>query len=184
MTSRPVAASRLPVGSSASSSCGLGNKCAGDCDALLLAARQLPGIMAQAMAEADRGESVCGGGERIAAAAELQRDRDVFERRHRRDQVEGLEDDADPRRGAAGRARPRRACRDRCRRSRTRPALGRSSPPSTIIKVDLPEPDGPTTLTVSPAPISSEMPRRMLTGPAALPRVRWTSCSTTSGPPG
>ena len=33
----------------------------------------------------------------------------------------------------------------------TRPLLGRSSPAITIIIVDLPEPDGPTTLTVSPA---------------------------------
>ena len=50
--------------------------------------------------------------------------------------------------------------------------LGRSNPPSTIINVDFPEPDGPTMLTVSPAPISSEIPRRILTGPAALPSVR------------
>ena len=55
---------------------------------------------------------------------------------------------------------------------RTHPALGRSSPPISIINVDLPDPEGPTMLTVSPTPILSETPRRMLTGPAALPRVR------------
>ncbi len=56
-------------------------------------------------------------------------------------------------------------------------------PPRTIITVDFPEPEGPTRLTVSPASISSETPRKMLTGPAALSRVKWTSSSTTSGPP-
>src|SRR5690348_14304947 len=65
--------------------------------------------------------------------------------------------------------------------TRTRPALGRSSPPVTIIKVDLPEPDGPTRLTVSPAPTRSETPRRTLTGPAALVSVRRTSSSRIIG---
>src|SRR5258708_26668683 len=63
----------------------------------------------------------------------------------------------------------------------TRPALGRSRPPVTIIKVDLPEPDGPTRLTVSPAPTRSETPRRTLTGPAALVSVRRTSSSKIIG---
>src|SRR5260370_2844482 len=57
----------------------------------------------------------------------------------------------------------------------TRPELGRSSPPTIIIIVDLPEPDGPTTLTVSPDATASEMPRKTLTAPASLASVRWTS---------
>src|SRR5689334_14917057 len=68
-----------------------------------------------------------------------------------------------------------------CPATRTVPEVGRSSPPMIIIIVDLPEPDGPTTLTVSPAPTARSMPRRMLTGPAALSSLRWTSSSRTMG---
>ena len=52
---------------------------------------------------------------------------------------------------AAPPARARRASRCRRRRPRTVPALGRSSVPMTCRSVDLPEPDGPTTATASPA---------------------------------
>src|SRR5579875_1510235 len=65
----------------------------------------------------------------------------------------------------------------------TRPLEMRSSPPSTIIKVDLPEPDGPTRPTVVPASIEAEMPRSTLTGPAALASVRRTSSKRISGFP-
>src|SRR5690606_15034765 len=58
---------------------------------------------------------------------------------------------------------------------RTLPALGRSMPPITASRVDLPEPDGPTTLTELPAATSRSTPRRILTGPAALDSVTWTS---------
>src|SRR5580658_4229888 len=63
----------------------------------------------------------------------------------------------------------------------TRPRLGRSRPPVTIISVDLPEPEGPTRLTVSPGATRSETPRRTLTGPAALASVRCTSASSIMG---
>src|SRR5580658_2473679 len=63
----------------------------------------------------------------------------------------------------------------------TRPPLGRSRPPVTIISVDLPEPEGPTRLTVSPAATRSETPRRTLTGPAALASVSRTSASSIMG---
>src|SRR5262245_41743113 len=59
------------------------------------------------------------------------------------------------------------------------PLLGRSSPAITIIIVDLPEPDGPTTLTVSPAATCRSRPRRILTSPAALSSFRWTSSRLT-----
>ena len=42
-----------------------------------------------------------------------------------------------------------------------------SSPASTISRLVLPEPDGPTMPTASPASMHRSMPRRMLTGPAA-----------------
>src|SRR5271166_568322 len=63
----------------------------------------------------------------------------------------------------------------------TRPELARSRPPSTIIKVDLPEPEGPTSPTAAPASMRSEIPRSTLTAPAALGSVRRTSSSRISG---
>src|SRR5262245_23798626 len=63
--------------------------------------------------------------------------------------------------------------------TRMLPLLGRSSPAITIIMVDLPEPDGPMTLTVSPAATCRSRPRRILTSPAALSSFRWTSSRLT-----
>src|SRR5437867_4286699 len=65
----------------------------GDRHALLLAPRELSRIMSQAVVEADRCEALSRSIERIAAAGELEREGDVFERRHRRHQVKGLEHD-------------------------------------------------------------------------------------------
>ena len=48
-------------------------------------------------------------------------------------------------------------------------------PPMIDIRLDLPEPDGPTTLTLLPASTTRSTPRRIATGPAALGRVRCTS---------
>jgi hypothetical protein len=45
----------------------------------------------------------------------------------------------------------------------------------TIIRLVLPDPEGPTTATVSPAPISRLMPFRILTVPAWLASLRWMS---------
>ena len=159
--------SRLPVGSSASSSGGSATEGAGQRHALLLAARELAGIVAEAVAEADRAQRRLGAVEGVGAAGEFQRDRDVLQRRHGRDQVEGLEHDADM---VAAEARQRvlvHAPRGRGRRRASGPPVGRSSPASSIISEDLPEPEGPTRPTASPAPTSRSMPRRMLTGPAA-----------------
>ena len=52
-------------------------------------------IMMQAIAEADRGQFLRGAFCGVGIAGELQRHRDVLQRRHGRDQVERLEDDAD-----------------------------------------------------------------------------------------
>jgi hypothetical protein len=76
-----------------------GDERAGDCHALLLTTGQLAGIMGQTMTETNRGERFCGRGEGIGPTSELERDRDIFERRHCRNQVKGLKYDADP--GAA-----------------------------------------------------------------------------------
>src|SRR5256885_1423593 len=54
--------------------------------------------------------------------------------------------------------------------------------PARIIKrLVLPDPDGPTSATVSPGSMRSETPRRMSTGPAALGRVSEALSSSTSG---
>ena len=51
--------------------------------------------MMQPFAEAYRGEFLRGALRRIGIAGEFQRHRDVFQRGHGRDQMEGLEHDAD-----------------------------------------------------------------------------------------
>jgi hypothetical protein len=49
----------------------------------------------------------------------------------------------------------------------TRPAEGRIMPASSAISVDLPEPDGPTRATISPALMARSTPARATTSPAA-----------------
>ena len=123
---------------------------AGDRHALLLAARKLRRIMVQAMAEADRLQLGLGPLEGLVLAGELEGQRHVLQGRHGRDEVEGLEHDADP---PAAKARERilvEAARDRCRRRRSGPNPGRSSPAMVMSRVDLPEPEGPTRPTASP----------------------------------
>src|SRR6516225_2275457 len=76
-----------------------GDERARDCHALLLTAGKLAGIMGQTMTETNRCERLCGRDEGIGPTSELERDRDIFERRHCRNQMKGLKYDADP--GAA-----------------------------------------------------------------------------------
>ena len=71
-------------------------------DALLLAAGKRGGIVMQARAQADRGKLALGACQRVGRAGEFERDCDVFQRRHGRDQMERLKDDAD---GAAAKTR-------------------------------------------------------------------------------
>ena len=63
----------------------------------------------------------------------------------------------------------------------TAPAVGRSSPAITASMVDLPEPDGPTTPTVSPRATAKSMPRKILTSPAAVGRLSRTASRRTIG---
>ena len=71
---------------------------------------------------------------------------------------------------------PRRDRRRRPRRGPRSAARARPAPSSASI---LPEPDGPTSPTDLARRMRSEMPRRTLTGPAALPSVRCTSSTRT-----
>ena len=77
-------------------------KRAGQRHALLLAAGKLRRIMVEAVAEAHLLEFGARAIEGVAGAGELERRGDVLERGHGRDQVEGLEDDADARAAKPG----------------------------------------------------------------------------------
>ena len=74
---------------------GIGHERAGERNALLLAAGQLGRVMVEPAAQSDRRQLVLGARECVARAGEFERHRDVFQRCHGRDQVEGLEHDAD-----------------------------------------------------------------------------------------
>ncbi len=158
-----------------------GGEGAGDRDALLLAARQFARVVAGAVAEPDPAERRRGLGEGVAAAVELERDRDVLERGHRRQQVEALEDYADPGAAQAGETVFVEGGEVLAGQRDPAGALGCSRPAITIISVDLPEPDGPISATVSPAASVSDTPRRISTGPAAPVRLRRTSSSAIRG---
>ena len=68
---------------------------AGERDALLLAAGKLSRIVVEPAAQSDRRQFVLGARKCVARAGEFERHGDVFQRGHGRDQVEGLEHDAD-----------------------------------------------------------------------------------------
>ena len=74
---------------------GIGRQRARQRDALLLAAGQLRRIMMQAVAEPDRGKFLRRALRRVGIAGELERHGDILQRRHGRDQMKRLEDDAD-----------------------------------------------------------------------------------------
>ncbi len=61
------------------------------------------------------------------------------------------------------------------------PEVVASIPPITIIKVDLPAPDGPVIPTVLPASISKDIPCKIFTLPALLASSSFTSCICISG---
>jgi hypothetical protein len=146
---------------------------AGDGDALLLAAGKLHRIMGEAVAEADRLELGRGDAEGVRLARQLERHRHVFVRGHGRQQVEGLEDDADP-----PLPRPRQPVLVELGEVRAGdandPPVARSSPESTAIKEDFPEPEGPSKATLSPLATFRSMPRRMSTRASPVPSARVT----------
>lgn len=73
----------------------LGGHGARDSDTLLLPAGELRGIMAKPMSEADRRKFAGGPFERLFMTGKLQRHGDIFQCRHRRQQMKCLKDDAD-----------------------------------------------------------------------------------------
>ena len=114
MISSPVALSRLPVGSSARSSDGLAHQRAGDGHALPLAAGELVRLVVHAVREPHRLERLhrLRPPLRAREAAVDERQLDVGERGGARQQLEGLEDEADLAVAQVGQLRRRRAVLD------------------------------------------------------------------------
>ena len=151
-TWRPEAVSRLPVGSSASSSFGSSTVARASATRWRSPPESWSGRCWRARLEADgaqpreRALAPLGG----RRAGEQHRQLDVLLRAEPRHQVEELEHEAD--RVAAheaelGLVEPRRR---RGRRARSGRESGRSRQPSTCRSVDLPEPDGPMIARYSP----------------------------------
>src|SRR6516165_6461548 len=72
-----------------------GNEGPRDRDALLLTAGELPRVVPGAPREPYAGERLRGGTARIAATRQLERQHHVLERRERRDEMKGLENETD-----------------------------------------------------------------------------------------
>src|ERR1700740_2832183 len=62
----------------------------------------------------------------------------------------------------------------------TVPDVGGNSPVTNFIKVDLPQPEGPTTATYSPSP-TSMLTRFRASRPSGPPKDKLTSASSTNG---
>ena len=122
---------------------------AGQRHALLLAARQLAGIVIGAQDQPHGAQLALGAVEGVRHAHQFQRHRDIFQRRHGRDQVKRLEHDADL---AAAKARQRVLAhvRDVGAGNADAPRVSFLRPAATISSDDFPEPDGPVSATVSP----------------------------------
>ena len=146
MISSPVCESRLPVGSSASRIDGARHQRAGDRHALALAARQLVGLVVHAVGRGRPARAPrCARSRRssLGDAGVDQRQLHVVQRVGARQQVEGLEDEADLAVADARPARRRSSARRPCRAARSCRWVGVSRQPIRFISVDLPEPDGP-----------------------------------------
>ncbi len=150
---------------------GLADERPGDRHALLLPAGQLRGRWPRGpRARRRRARRAPRRGQ--PAAGEPRGQRDVLRGGQRREQVEGLEDEADAlaaqpgQRPLAERARARRRRGARC------PEVGRSSPAADCSSVDLPEPDGPITAVNVPRAKSSVTPSSARTTPSPEPKSR------------
>ena len=161
-----VSGSRLPVGSSQIRSGGWFDERARDRDALLLAAGELVREAVELVGQAD--ELRISGTFSLDLVARLalhlERVGDVLVDVAVRQQLEVLEDAAD----VAAQLRHARALAASPASGRRRsgcPRSASSSLSSSLMNVDLPEPDGPTRKTHSPLSICSETSRRPTTSP-------------------
>ena len=133
---------------------------AGDRHPLLLAAGKLGGLMVLAMGEPDLGEAGLGLVARVAVAARRieQGEGDIVERAGPRQQIEGLEHEADLLVAVERELIRAEAARARGPRLVSEPLVGVSSAPIRFMKVDLPEPEAPVTARYSPRSTSTLMP--------------------------
>jgi hypothetical protein len=145
-----------------------GDERAGDRDALLLAARQLGRAVAAALGQPDAARRRVEGRAVGLAAGDGQRQEDVLLGRERRQQVEGLEDEADV---LAAQLRELLVVELVMSSPpiETVPEVGVSRPASMCISVDLPEPDGPMTAVNWALGTSSVTPRRASTADSPSP---------------
>ena len=104
---------------------GIGRERTGQRDALLLAAGKFGRIVVQARAKPDRGKLALGALPARRAPGKFERHGDVLQRRHGRDQMEGLEDDADV---AAAKAREPVFVEPRKSSPATAPSRNRAAP--------------------------------------------------------
>ena len=170
------------MGSSANRTVGSRDERAGDGDALLLAAGELGGRVAAAVAEADARDerverrrawacvpAIVSGRRMFSSAVSVGSRLNCWKTKPmcvRRSFVSALS-------GIAGDVVRRR--------SWTWPSVGRSSPASRCMSVDLPEPDGPMTAVNWPAGTSMLTPRRASTAASPLPKRRVTAVAATAG---
>ena len=127
-----------------------GDQCPRHGDALLLSAGQLRGRCASRVAEPDGLDDLVEPGLVELAAGEAGRQPDVLGGVERRDEVERLEDEADP--VAPQQGEPTIVERpSRCRRSSPGPSVRVSRPATQCSSVDFPEPDGPMMAVKRPA---------------------------------
>ena len=155
--------------------------CASDGDALLLAARKLLRIMVEPVTQADRLEFCLRAIAGVIGTGQ-------FERAWRRFPVAVIV-------GNRWKAcstmpmRPRLARASESSSSEAKsspptvslPPLARSRPVSTAINELLPEPEGPSSASVSPAMTFRSIPLRMETGAVPLPRVRVSASAKMTG---
>ena len=162
--------SRLPVGSSQSSSAGSTDQRPCDGDPLALAAGQPVGPETRPVTQPHPLQRLTGAGEPAAAPATGARPAVRLRQHHVLVHASGTA--ADGRTGTRTRSGCRAARCVRGRRARwspprpagTSPAVGRSSRPSVLSSVDLPEPEAPTMARCSPAPHGQVHPAQRVHG--------------------
>ena len=128
-----------------------------DGHALLLAAGKFRGPVTQAVSQAHALQSFADTAGPFSALdfREAKRQFDVFFERHARKQIEGLKDHADGVAAIARQVEGESAARF-WPSARIEPEVGRSSPAMRLSRVDLPEPDEPSSARNSPAATERE----------------------------
>ena len=152
----------------------MGDEAARQRDALRLAAGHLAGAVALHTLEVEPFEPAPRFMEGLVTvrATEQQRQRDVLLGGQLGHELAELEDEAEAITPQSGSARPPASCRGAGRRSRPRPESGTRMPARQWSSVDLPEPLGPITATISPRFTEKLAPRSAGVSPKESTRSR------------